>query len=276
MRTAIRCLTIALVVLIVSICLLSGPGSAVGADDKALATALPEAQYKALVQRALDSAQKGLQGIQDPATKEKQKKSLLKQARGAAVMIAAYAQQSQTSANAAERAALRDAALRLAATLKEGKYADAQKQLEGLKSPPKPDPKADPKPVDLLQHTDVHEIMKQFSPLLGGVKLERELIRDYLDDSKDKTLPAKALNDDYLALVYQTLVIGELIKNHTPKPKAGKGPRDWAQYNREMQDGLTALAEAVKKKDGKAAFAALNKVDTACVQCHKPFRDADD
>ncbi len=174
---------------------------------------------------------------------------------------------------------MRDAALRLAATIKEEKYADARKQLEALKSPLKPDPKADPKPVELLKQIDMLEVMKQFSALEGGLKLEKQLIKDVLDNdqaSKTKTAPTTALNDDYLLLVYQTAMINELIKDHVPKTKEGKGPKDWAAYVKTMRADLEELAGAVQKKDGKAAWAALDKVDKSCARCHKPFRDSDD
>jgi hypothetical protein len=237
---------------------------------------LPEAEYTKLVERATKHVLEGVQGAQSGEKKYRARYG--RQARAAAVMIAAYAQDGPASRSPAQRASLRDAALQLAATLKADKLDDARKQAEALKTV-KEDPKADTKPVALMPtHIELLDVMQQFSSLPGGLGIERDKILDVLANrevKKAKALPDKAMTEDSVLTAYQMAVIADVIKDHKPPKAKGGGVKEWQGFTDDMRKSALELAETAQKKDGKAALMALNKLNSSCRNCHEVFRPMD-
>jgi cytochrome c556 len=246
--------------------------SGFASDDKP-GVPLPEADYDKLVDRALKTLEQGLQGL--ASGEKKYGPRFQRQARAAAVMIAAYAQNGPASRDAQQRAALRDAALQVAATIKAEKYAEARKQAAVLKGA-KLEGKVDQLPMPLMpKYLDLLEAMQQFSSLPGGLALERERILSVLSDKevrKLKALPEKYLTEDYALAAWQMAVIAELIKDHPPPKAKGAGLKEWQGFTADMRQAATDLASQIQKKDGKAALAALQKLNASCRGCHEPFR----
>jgi hypothetical protein len=266
-----------LVVLALGIWLLATPSGA--ADSGSSGMTLTDAQFKELVNRAATAVDEGLTDAQKG--KKSEKADQLRKARGAAIMLAAYAQATQTDANAAERVALRDTALKMAGLIEKDNVAGARKLLAEIKSGVKPNPSADKKPIKFMEkdrYVKIDEIMKQFSSKPGGSQLEAKLLANYLSTKKfdkAKELPAKVLNDDYALMAYQNWIIAGIIKDHEPPRKQGKGKNEWKAFSDEMSkesEELFKLATG-KDKDGKAAWKTLTKLDQSCYGCHKIWRE---
>jgi Cytochrome C' len=276
MMSAIRCLAIPGVGSVLGVCILVAPHITSAADDKGSAGMLPEAAFTKLVERATKHVLEGVQGAQSGEKKYRARYG--RQARAAAAMIAAYAQDGPASRSPAQRASLRDAALQLLATLKADKWDEARKQADALKTV-KEDSKADPKPVALMPaHIDLLDVMQQFSSLPGGLGIERDRILDVLANrevKKAKTLPEKVMNEDYILTAYQMAVIADVVKDHKPPKVKGGGVKEWQSFTDDMRKSALDLAETVQKKDGKAALAALNKLNSSCRNCHEVFRPMD-
>jgi hypothetical protein len=267
-----------LVVLALGLCLLAAPSSSTAAGD-ADGVKLTEAQFKALVEKAIADVDQGMKDWKDTKIKEKERKEHYRKARGAAVMIAAYAQAAE--GNAMERATLRDTALKMAALIEKDNTKDARKILDEIKGGVKANPKADIKPVQFMpKHVKIEEVMKQFSSKPGGSMLEAKLLQNYLANKKvekAKELPAKVLNEEYALMALQTAIISEIVGNHKPQKKEGKTEKDWKEYNTDMHKETLELMKLAlaDKKDGKAAFKTLTKLDSSCYRCHKIWRDSD-
>lgn len=242
---------------------------------------IPDDIFKKLVDKAVAEAEEGVRDWKDTKIKEKERKEHYRKARGAAAMIAAYAQMSMTNANAMERASLRDAALKLATQLEKDQVDAAKKTIAEIKGGVKPNPKADPKPVAIMpKYAKIEEVMKQFSSKPGGTQLEAKLIQNILANKKNekaKEVPAKNLADpEYPLMIYQSIAIAELIKDHPAQKKEGKGPAEWKEYTAEQRKESQELLKIVtSSKDGKAAWKVLSRLDQACYRCHKIWRDSD-
>jgi hypothetical protein len=237
-----------------------------GADDNNTAR-LPDKQFNELVKRATQAVDEGLRDWKDPKVKEKERKEHYRKARAAAVLLAVYAQQSQTQANAVERATLRDAALKLATSIKDNRVADGRKQLDGIKAGLKPNPNADLKPVQFMpRHVEIEEVMKPFSSF-QNLMLPKGI-------QKKRALPNNVVNDEWILMLYQTAMIAEVSKEHVPPRRPGGGPAQWKQFNNDMRKEVQELIKltGAPNFDSKAAFKALERLDGACSNCHRIFR----
>jgi hypothetical protein len=242
--------------------LLTGPGGA--ADEKT--PIVPDADYGKLVDHQLKVLEDTLKALQE-AKEVPEKKKLTEKAKCTAVMLAAVAQDNLAGKDAAQRASLRDAALAVAGLIDTGKIADAAKQATGLKDV-KADANAKTVKVKLYEkHFKLDELMSQYKlAKAGGQGIEAALLK--LGADKKKMVPATAMTDSLLAMVYLTALSAEPTTDHKP-PKDAK---DWAAYSSDMRKGAVEMAEALKNKDGKAAFVALGKLNTSCSVCHDKFR----
>src|SRR5262249_9192241 len=120
-------------------------------------------------------------------------------ARGLAMLIAAAAQDGAPFSLSPARASLRDAALKLSATIKQGNRDDAHRQLRALPYL-HPDPRAKPGPVPLLDKgVDLEEVMYLFNLVQrGGLGVERRIMTLVDKNRKTQTVPAVELNDELL------------------------------------------------------------------------------
>lgn len=249
------------VVMALGLWLIAGHGTA--ADDKG--PAVPEADYPKLVEHQIKVLEETLKVLQE-AKDMTEKKKMTEKALCTAVTLAAVTQDTGAK-DAAARASLRDAALKVADFIKDGKVDAAAKQATEL-SNVKADPAAKTDKVKLFgPHIKLTELMSQFKlPKAGGQGLEAALLK--LGADKKKMIPAAAMNDSLLNMAYLTAVIGDL----TAEEKPTKDVKDWVAYSHDMRKGAIELAETIKAKDGKAAFIALGKVNTSCSVCHDKFR----
>jgi hypothetical protein len=227
---------------------------------------VPEGDYPKLVDAQLKAVDEGLKALKD-ATDKDQIKKMKDKARCGAVMIAAAAQDNLAGKDGQQRATVRDAALNLAALVKGEKYDDAAKlagELKGLKE----DPKAKKEKIKLFEaHIDLQELMSQFKqPKAGGQGVEKLLLN--LATDKKKMVPPAAINDALLATTYQVALLSELAHEYVPP----KDKKDWDAWSVDMKKGALEMADKLKAKDGKAAFTALNKLNTSCSVCHERFK----
>src|SRR5262249_45924013 len=144
-------------------------------------------------------------------------------------------------ADAQKRATLRDAALQVAALIKDKKYAEAAQAAQRLPTLPE-NPAARKEKVKLLgPHLDVEELMSQFrSAKLGGLGIEALL--DELTNGNGDAVPAAGLTDELRLAAYRTGVAAVLAKDHVPNMK----PKEWLAYADAMQKSAVELAEAVQ------------------------------
>jgi hypothetical protein len=182
-------------------------------------------------------------------------------------MIAAYAQANLTGPDAAQRATVRDAALDVAALVKDKKFPEALKKAETL-TDLKADPHAKKEAVPLGKVIEIDDVMWQFrSTKLGGLGLEDRF--NDLNGSPDTASLVRELTPQLVLDAYLTAVAAELTAAHMPKENA----KDWKALSDEMRNRSLELAAAARKKDGKAAFQALGKLNRSCDKCHQQFRN---
>jgi hypothetical protein len=232
------------------------------ADDKG--SAVPDEDYAKLVAQSSKVIKDALAG-EEPTLKDATK------AKTAAVMIAACA---QTGPMSPQRATMRDAALKLAEALEKakdsGKFDDARKQADELANL-KPDASAKTTPVTPLieKHIYIEELMSQFKiPRAGGLEIEKKLINLGSTGLRTKMLPPEAMDDQVLIMAYQTALAGKLTQEHKPDDNV----KTWLKYAETMEKSAQELAVAVKAKNGKEAFIAINKLNDSCKNCHDDFR----
>lgn len=227
---------------------------------------VPDGDYPKLVDSQLKAVQDALKVLKDSKDKDEIKK-MKDKGRSGAVMIAAAAQDNLTGKDGQQRATVRDAALNLAALVKGEKFDDAAKLASELKEL-KEDPKAKKEKVKLFEaHIDLQEVMSQFKqPKAGGQGIEKLLLN--LATDKKKMIPPAAGNDALVVTAYQIALLSDLAHDYLP----GKDKKDWDAWCVDMKKGALEMADKVKAKDGKAAFTALNKLNTSCSVCHERFK----
>jgi hypothetical protein len=241
--------------LILGIGLLSVAGASSAADSDG--PLLPDGDYPKMVKYAVKGIQDALKGTPDDTKATK--------AHTAAIMIAAYAQQNLSGADGQQRATVRDAALKLADTIKAKKYAEAIKDAGGIASLPA-DANAKKEKVRLLEHISFRNLMNQFNhPPDGGWGIHREFYA--LQLGMKGTIPANDLREPLLLKAYQVGVAAEIAQTKVPKTKE----KEWSTYAGNLRTGAVELADAVRGKDGKAGLDAIAKVTNSCTNCHKIF-----
>jgi hypothetical protein len=229
-----------------------------GADPPKKGNAFHEA-FPLLVKQSASVIEESLAG--EPTRRAAEK------ARVAALMLAACAQQDLAGPEAAKWATQRDAALDIAVMIKEKKYPDAiahAKRLPNLMV----NATAKKEKVKLFgTHLEIDELMSQFrGAKVGGLGIETTL--DKLGGSKDGVIAKNQLNEELALIAFRTAVAAELTREHMP-PKDGK---EWLGYADDMRASSLELAKAVDDGNGKAAHAAVERLNNSCNKCHLKFR----
>jgi hypothetical protein len=239
-------------------------GSAQGDKDSG-ALALSEADFNKLVAKS----------AKDIATILSKKPSAdeLNRARAAAAMIAAYAQFSKGGPSDEQRAAVQQAALKVAAALKAKKLDEAKKEAEALPTI-KGDGSAKLVTGSLLKETGVplRLIMRQMDPAPKGYGIEAHYKVLTGKGTAKKALPDALMTEDLVLTAFQVAVIAELAKLHTPE-KGAKNVKEFLKFADEMQKTAANLADATKKKEGGVALAEVYRVTLTCNKCHAKFRE---
>jgi hypothetical protein len=231
---------------------------AAGADAPRLPASFDEV-YPQLVEQSAKLIEDSLAG--EPTRRATEK------ARVAALMLAEFSQQSPGGTITAKQATLRDAALEIASKIKDKKYADAVAQAKRLPTLAV-NRAAKTERVKLLgEHLEIDELMGQFrGPKVGGLGIETLL--DKLAGSKDGAIPPGQLNADLKLIAFRTAVAAGLTREHMPKADG----KEWLSYADDMRTQSLELAKAVQANNGKAAFTAVDKLNTSCNKCHLKFR----
>jgi hypothetical protein len=256
MRTNASRLGVGTAVLVLGIGLLAvgGSGKAVGqAPGNAI---LPEDAYNKLVEKSTKI-------IDDALSSGKLDKKTAAKARVQAVLIVAFTQHAPGN-----HGATRDAALKLANSLKNGQAGTAVKDLAALKTAKGGAGGAGP--VQIVDKViELEDLMSQFSlPKQGGEGIEKKLLELGTKAQRKKALDAADLNEQNMLIAYQIAVVGSVAKDHVPEKDKNK----WQKFAEELSVSGVQFAETIKKKDGKAAATALNKVNKNCNDCHTDFR----
>jgi hypothetical protein len=204
-------------------------------------------------------------------------------ARATALLIAARAQSGHGARGPAERAALRDNALKVQKALGENKlaaarkYADTLLEVSGLPS--------DPRRValnDLIELDEVELLMR--GRRFGGLGIGPPTPANNRDSIEIKFImlarkaPAAAdLDREAAELARAAAVAGgmaDLLDAYTPAKKVGnKDPNDWKAQTAEMRAGAALLEAAAKAKDPNRVRAAAVRLTASCNTCHEVFRD---
>jgi hypothetical protein len=79
---------------------------------------------------------------------------------------------------------------------------------------------------------------------------------------------------DLIKMGYINLAIAEVTKLYPPKPKGGKGNKEWQEHTAAMKKASQEFIEAVKSGDAKKVKEAANNVNSSCNNCHSDFRDS--
>jgi cytochrome c556 len=231
------------------------PGGA--ADPKV--KVLEDSDYPKLLKREVKGIQTALKDGKPNGENAAEK------ARTAAILIAAAAQQNLEGADGQERATVRDAALKVAESIKAGKYDEALKLADTL---PTLKAAAAAKKEKVAIEVPFAHLMHQFRPLgEGGWGIYGHLTK--LQTKMDPILPRAEINENFILEAAQVAVTADLALSNVPKDK----PKEFTTNLENMRAGAIELVEALKDKDAvKVAPAALSKLTTACIGCHKSFR----
>jgi len=235
--------------------------SAIGADDDALwKPFLAESDFHKLVENEVKA-------VQDELNKPKVD---AKKIRGSAIIIALAAINLKDGADAKQAASIRDTAFKLAEA--SGKTPEAKKLAGTLAhfKEMKPDPQANPGPVDLRkQIDDLKDAMDIFGlPTKGGEGIEKEYL--ILGQQKKPFSPAQ-LSDKLIMMAYKSALIADVARAH--EDQGEKKKKEWLRLTDEMRRTSLEFADSVKAKKPKETKTALNKLSASCNDCHAAFRD---
>jgi hypothetical protein len=233
--------------------------SKLGEDDRL------DPELERLIERSAKIIRESLQGKPTPR--------LIERARAQAVMVAVYAQSGPAGANTFRRATLRDAALRLAATLRDNKTADARKQAHSLLYLHS-DPRAPLGTVHLLdRHIELKEAMGQFASEKGrglGVEARIDRLLSNAQITQRSELPQAALNDELIWTAQQVAHVAAWIKQDYNPPN--KKVMQWKTHAETARQAALDLAGAARARNGPEAWLAMKRVEAACCNCHEVFR----
>jgi hypothetical protein len=254
--------------LILALCLLAIAEVGSAADSKEIV--LPDSEYPLLLKRLItDGIEKSLKAKGGPTEEG------IEKARTAAAMIAVLAQQNLDGPDGQQRATVRDAALKLMATIKAEKYADAIKQAQALPSL-KPDANAKKERIKLVgPHVSYAELMHQFRPLKGGGWAIYGHLQT-LQTKMEPLLPAGEVNEKFVLECYQiaTMADAAIRDNYKHKVK----DKEVIQHLHDMRKSAAELAVVLRGKDKTKAREdappVLSRLTTTCFSCHKTIRDS--
>ncbi len=184
----------------------------------------------------------------------------------------AYAAQAKITGGAddAKYATIRDAAIKVAIDTKAKNYKGATETAKSLDVGVKADPKADVKPVKLVDAfgkngLTVDETMHQFKkPVAMGVGAEEEIKANAKKLVAD---PARAT-----AIATRVIALAEYSKVHNDG-KAGAKLADWVKFNTDMETAANDLIKAAGAKKNDDMQAAFKKIDGRCTACHSAFKN---
>ena len=278
MRPSLRRILFASVPLALAACLLAGTGGTAG-DARVWKPLLPEADLRALVEQAA-------KGIQEELAAAAPTTTAAKKARGLAVMIAVYAQSDMTRPGAAavHLAGVRDAAIRLADTIRQKKFAEAVKQAAALPSLKTPGPKGLVDLHKLSDRDDLTQITMQLFAVRtrGGLGLDSRPAKNVdgveariVALSRKPLAPADLEKqvEEIARVGYVSAMIGQVTHALAPEKDDGKKKRaEWVAWSEQMRDAGKQLAEAARAKNPKDVRAAAAKLNATCTSCHDVFR----
>lgn len=227
------------------------------ADDKAEGVNMTADQYKKALTQAGELVKKGLG--------EKGKAGVGK-ARLGALLAAGYAAYASEGGSDADRAATRDAAIKLADLVKSGKADDAKKLAGSLE---KPDGKGKAGKIAVLKEAKAGagDVMRAFSPeKIGGLGIEDHFKK--LTAMKNKIADGE-LNDALAVELDQAAVIFAMLRD----APTGKNAKDFAKLAEDSRDLAVKTSDAVKKKDGVLAASQIYKLTISCNKCHDKYKD---
>jgi hypothetical protein len=145
------------------------------------------------------------------------------------------------------------------------------------------------KPIDKARleaikkkYDDLDTIMHSYKPRdKGGIgvgpKGKSDGIEIKLNNLGKKPLAKMQLDkeaDELIKVAHINAAIADITKLYVPKPKGGKGPKEWNEYAEAMKKSSLEFAKAVKSGDPKAVQKAANNVNASCTNCHSDFRDS--
>jgi len=78
---------------------------------------------------------------------------------------------------------------------------------------------------------------------------------------------------DLVKMAHVNVAVAEIAALYVPKPKAGKGPKEWQEYVDQMKKSSFDLAKAVKGGNPTDVKTAANNLNNSCNMCHSDFRD---
>ncbi len=242
---------------------------------------LPPAEFKPLVEQAAKAIQEEL-AAPAPTT------TAAKKARGLALLIAGYAQGETVrgGADAGRAAAVRDAAVAMADTLKQKQYDKAKKQAEAL-AELKADAPGKPGVVALHRPAERDDVTAATMLLFavrtrGGLGVDSRPAKNVDGiEARLMALSRKPMTqadlekhaDEIARAAYATAVLGQITHALAPEKDDGKKKRaEWIAWSEEMRDAARQLAEAARAKNPKEVRAAASKVNATCTSCHDVFR----
>jgi hypothetical protein len=211
--------------------------------------------------------------LRDAVAKAADKKAASK-ARTVAFIIAVYAQDevARGGSKAQAMAGLRDAALKVAKAVGDGKLDEAKKLVDDIKPTGKPDPAAKTGPMMVHADFELDTLMQAFKPERGG-GLEWEKKLQMLRDKRSAYTPAEYKM--MVPLMYRIAAVAQPTEAFAPAPMGKKTPAEWIKLSREMGTEAVETAELAgkPKPDDKMVKAAVKKLEATCTNCHDKFRD---
>ena len=197
-----------------------------------------------------------------------------KRIRASALVIALAAQDCKNAADLGQLTLLRDTALQITEAAGKLKMADLKIKADRIAKYKtlKTDPQSDLKPANLKKLVEeLGDAMVVFDKTeKGGEGLERDLL--ILGQQKKPFTPAQ-MSDKQLILADKAALIAEVARAFDDLGKNQK--KDWQKFTDEMRQGGIDLAAAIKAKNNKGMKTAINKLNSACFDCHGKFRDKD-
>lgn len=188
-----------------------------------------------------------------------------KRAKAAALYIAVYAQERMAGKEDKMAATVRDAGLKLYDEINLGAWNAATETASAVKAGLKVDPKANPKPIPLVQ-LDIEVAMQHFKAVKkGGAGLE----------TKIKDLKGKATTKELADIENFAAKTAILMKATTDLSPAGLKPADkraWMQFAQDAETAANQASQMAKAGQLPPVKTALGKLDTACVSCHDKFK----
>lgn len=284
MRVFARLLVLGGLALTLGLVLLAGgvPGRAAGQNPMVWLQIIPDSDAKDLIkylgQVEVDALKAG-KGKTD-------KKDYENKITTVPLLIAVVTQSTKGPADSPEMAGFRAVALKASKEAQDGRVSTAQ-PLAAMLANLKPDTRGVGSAPTSLE--DKGELLDYMSLLKlrskGGIGfglkpglssttdgIESRLLG--LQKRKLSDAEMKKQADDLRRMGYILAAISEVTDAHTPKKKqAGKDPKDWTQWTKDMRESALSFASAAQAKNADGVRTAARKLNASCNDCHGAFRD---